>query len=225
MSWEGEVQRVHLLKTLANPYSRASIGGRARARRWAEFVNRFPDVREMRVLDLGGDPRDWRAAPLRPLQLTVLNVDIRDTDEDWIVMVRGDACAAASALAGERFDVVYSNSVLEHVGGHWRRLAFADACYELADRHWIQTPYRYFPIEPHWLAPGAQFLPTRALANFTRRWPFAHFRRAATPEEAVDRALATELLSRTAMRFYFPASEIWRERMFGLTKSLVALRA
>ena len=26
----------------------------------------------------------------------------------------------------------------------------------------VQIPYRYFPIEPHWLFPGLQFLPQRA---------------------------------------------------------------
>ena len=25
----------------------------------------------------------------------------------------------------------------------------------------MQTPYRYFPIEPHWIAPGMQFLSAR----------------------------------------------------------------
>lgn len=52
------------------------------------------------------------------------------------------------------------NSPLEHVGGgHERRLRFAESVHALADRHRVQTPYRYFPIKPHWLAPGMQFLP------------------------------------------------------------------
>ena len=85
--------------------------------------------------------------------------------------VVGDACSLPAELRGERFDLVYSNSVLEHVGGHDRRLAFAASVHELGDAHWIQTPYRYFPVEPHWLCPGLQLLPVRARAEVTLRWP------------------------------------------------------
>lgn len=63
------------------------------------------------------------------------------------------------------FDLVYSNSVIEHVGGHARSCDFAGMVKTLARRHWgVQTPYRYFSIEPHWLFPGLQFLPQSARA-------------------------------------------------------------
>lgn len=42
--------------------------------------------------------------------------------------------------------------------------------------------------------------------------------------EAVDASLTVELLSVTAMRHYFPESEIRHERLFGLTKALLAVR-
>jgi hypothetical protein len=41
--------------------------------------------------------------------------------------------------------------------------------------------------------------------------------------EAVRWSLATELVSETELRHYFPGSEVWRERVLGMTKSLVAI--
>ena len=39
---------------------------------------------------------------------------------------------------------------------------------ELAQLHWVQTPYRYFPVEPHFLFPGFQFLPLTVRAVLMR---------------------------------------------------------
>ena len=39
-----------------------------------------------------------------------------------------------------------------------------------------------------------------------------------------DDGLSIDLLSKTSLAYYFPEAEIWKEKMFGLTKSLVAIR-
>ena len=108
--------------------------------------------------------------------MVILNNDVRENPaethpagEGWLHNVLGDACDLPSALRGQRFDLVFSNSVIEHVGGHSRRAAFADSVHALSDHHWVQTPYRYFPLEPHFLFPGFQFLPLRAKAEVTLR--------------------------------------------------------
>lgn len=61
--------------------------------------------------------------------------------------------------------------VLEHVGGHEQRSDFARWVRELGTHYWVQTPNRYFPVEPHWLFPGFQFPPDRTRAHVMRRWP------------------------------------------------------
>ena len=201
-----------------------SLSGRARAARWAEFRRRFPDLADMRVLDLGGVAAQWAARPERPARVVVLNLDHAPAPElPGVTAVRGDACDLPAALRGERFDLVYSNSVLEHVGGHARRAAFADTVHAAAGRHWVQTPYRYFPVEPHWLLPGFQFLPVPARAVLSERWPYGHIR---SPDRATALADVTsvELIGRTELAAYFPGSEIWAERFGGLVKSLVAVR-
>jgi hypothetical protein len=93
----------------------------------------------------------------------------------------------------------------------------------LAPRHWVQTPYRYFPIEPHWLFPGFQFLPLAARAQLSQRWPLQHSR-SANRDEGLRSAMQVELVSRTEMAFYFPDSTIRSERMLGAVKSLIATK-
>jgi hypothetical protein len=182
----------------------------------------------MRVIDLGGTPASWLHAPVRPLEVVTVNLSRRDNavpdGAGWIRSVAGDACELPAAVRGERFDLVFSNSVLEHVGGHARRSAFAEAVHSLAEHHWVQTPYRYFPIEPHFLFPGYQLLPVRAQAEVAIRWPIGNYAVVKTVGEAVKRALAIELLSVAEMNHYFPESKIERERIAGLTKSLIAIR-
>jgi hypothetical protein len=141
--------------------------------------------------------------------------------------------------------------VIEHLGGHARRIAFADTATRLSSRQWIQTPNRFFPVEPHYWAPGAQFLPTGLRARAMRHWPLGNLRvvpdatgwpetqagllRFPLPDRhpdiarvprhhAIRGALTIELLSASELQFYFPAAGILKERFAGLTKSLVAVR-
>jgi hypothetical protein len=177
----------------------------------------------MRVLDLGGGPPFWRGFAVQPKHVTILNLLQFEAPEPWIETVVGDACAPPSTILAEHYDLVVSNSVIEHVGGHVQRQRFADVVQAVAERHWVQTPYRYFPVEPHWLCPGMQFLPLRARAALTRRWPLSPAR-ASTTTGAVENAAWVELLSLTEMRFYFPSSQLWYERIGGLVKSVTAIR-
>jgi hypothetical protein len=206
---------------IANPYSGRSLSARTRARRWDELLKRFPNLSEMKVVDLGGVERHWTHAPVRPKEVVLVNLP-RESNASSMEVVVGDACEPPAELYDRRFDLVYSNSVIEHVGGHARQAAFAKAVRALGDHHWVQTPYRYFPIEPHWLFPGFQFLPVRARVLITPIWPLGH-RRATDPRQTRENVLEVDLLSKTQMQFHFPASEIWEERMAGLSKSLVAI--
>jgi hypothetical protein len=177
----------------------------------------------MRVLDLGGTPSAWRLAPARPAHVITVNLDPASAhhDEPNLTSVIADACRLPDSLRRERFDLVYSNSLMEHIGGHHRRQLFAEAVLAAAPHHWVQTPYRYFPIEPHWVFPGMQWLPFRARVAVSRRWPYGHITRGDLAKAIVDVA-EVELLSATQMRSYFPASHLWYERFAGVPKSLVA---
>jgi len=204
--------------------SPTSLSGRARARRWTRFSEEFPEISEMRVLDLGGTPTSWRLASVRPAALTIVNLLPLETDDPAVTVVQANACELPERLRQERFDLVYSNSLLEHVGGHIQRQRLADNVHHCADRHWVQTPYRYFPIEPHWLFPGIQWLPYSARIAVSQKWNRGCVK-TYTRAEAEVQVNEIDLVGIAQMRMYFPDSMIWYERFAGLVKSLVAIRS
>jgi hypothetical protein len=210
----------YLRRSLVDASYPDSLAARLRAKRNAAFLARFPRFSEMRVIDLGGRPRFWRTLPVRPAEMVLLNTeDIGAPDEPWMRSVRGDACDPPETLG--HFDLAFSNSTIEHVGGHAKRQQFASAVMSLADAYWIQTPCRSFPIEPHWYFPGFQFLPTRAKSLVGRHWYPARINYPGRGGE-LETVLEVELLSIVELQYYFPDAEVLRERFAGLTKSLIA---
>lgn len=202
-----------------------SLGERRRARRWEWLRGAFGEIESMSVIDLGGTVDAWVRAPLRPASVHIVNLEQQSGEVPaWVRADQADACNLPAPIAGGSYDLVFSNSVIEHVGGHAQRMRFADAVHKLASRHWVQTPYRYFPVEPHWLFPGFQFLPLTIRAGISCRWPLSHTP-AKSREDGLRAALGVELLSCSEMAFYFPDSTLRFERMAGAVKSLIAVKA
>ena len=201
-----------------------SWGARRRDKRARWMVQTFPDLAHMSVIDLGGRIETWMRAPVRPKHVHVVNLEGQTSEiPDWAEVSYGDACALPEAIRSRHYDLAFSNSVIEHVGGHERRLRFAEAIRSIADMYWVQTPYRYFPIEPHYVAPGLQFLPLGMRQRYAHRWPLSHTKPTSRPE-ALDQVLWVELIDKTQMRHYFPDAYLRSERFLGLTKSMIAIR-
>ena len=200
-----------------------SMAARSRGRRWALLLAHVPDLQSLRVVDLGGTLESWQHAPVQPRHVTLVNVTPPDGPvPTWASVVGGDACEVPDGLG--TFDLVYSNSVIEHVGGYARRVSFVGSVERLAPRHWVQTPYRYFPVEPHWLFPGFQFLPLAVRARIARAWKVNPWPSHDLAEGVFD-SLCVELLTKTEMAHLFPASTILSERAYGMVKSLIACRS
>lgn len=197
------------------------LGARARARRAALLLETFPHLTDMTVLDLGGEPRFWSSVGVRPARVVAVNTWDPPAVVDWVEMRRGDATNLPDDLRSG-FDLVFSNSVIEHVGGHEPRTRMAAAVREAGTHYWVQTPNRWFLLEPHFMLPGIQFLPA-GLANQYRRLsptrPWKH-----RNDTSLDGVLSIELLTARELEHYFPDARIIRERVGGLTKSLIATR-
>ena len=208
---------------LIDPARSGSLAARAREQRWRMLHERFPDLEAMSVVDLGGTADAWQLAPSRPARLVLLNIEERGVVGDAESVI-GDACDPPDRVRRDHFDLVFSNSLVEHLGGHWRRERFAEVVRTLAEHYWVQTPYRYFPLEPHYVGPLFQFLPLAVRGRLIASWPIGSLATAKDPEICLALAQQTELLSRTEMHGYFPDSVLLSERVFGMTKSLIAVR-
>ena len=204
-------------------HDRSSISERMRRRRWSLILEHVPELASLCVLDLGGTGGWWATAPVRPRHVTAVNLYDAQFVHPSVTMIEGDALQADRLVGGQTFDLVFSNSVIEHVGGHSARRRFAELADSLAPRYVIQTPYRYFPIEPHWVFPGFQFLPVKARGYLAPRWPLGHTH-GYEARTAVNEVMATELLSASEMKEYFPDSDIVFERFGGVPKSMIAIR-
>jgi hypothetical protein len=112
-----------------DPDRAGSFTHQIRQRRNEEIRRRFPRLADMRVLDLGGTAVSWRTSGLRADCVTLVNLDHpEDPDEPWMKVVCADACTGGFGT----YDLVLSNSLMEHLGGHARRRQFADVVQESA---------------------------------------------------------------------------------------------
>ena len=184
-----------------------------------ECLLRMEVTRETAILDLGGTPRIW-AQVERPLDITILNLPARHPAEvqshHRICLVEGDACRI-EALPRDRYDLVFSNSVIEHVGPRDRQEAFAREVRRLAPSYWVQTPSKWFPIEAHCGMPFWWFYPERLRRKLLDDW------RAKLPDwtKMVEE---TRVLEKAELQALFPDAEIRVERFLGLPKSYIAMR-
>src|ERR1700689_5103704 len=99
-----------------------SAGERCRVRRWERFAAAFPDAAAMSVIDLGGTTRSWLRARVRQASLHIINLAPQGGDlPSWIRADQADACDLPPQILGGGYDLVFSNSVIEHVGGYAQR--------------------------------------------------------------------------------------------------------
>jgi hypothetical protein len=211
-----------MLKTLADNRDADSLAARLRRRRFSLFeglLARLPDP--VRILDVGGTPRFWQVMNFtRPgVSITLLN-EQPAVEIEGFQYLKGDARDMSQFGHGE-FDVVFSNSVIEHVGALADQRAMAAEVRRVGQRYFVQTPNRYFPIEPHFLVPGFQFLPVRVRAEWLARRNVGWYTKAESYEAALAEVSRIRLLSRAEFQRLFPEGRLYRERFLGLTKSFV----
>lgn len=196
-----------------SPYSPTR---RWRMRRLDAFRDLVRPPAGARIIDLGGTPYMWELFD-HDFHVTLVNLPgtVKGDIPPRYEWVEADACELDDVFPDGAFDVVFSNSVIEHVGDEERQAAFAAQVRRLAPAHWVQTPSRRFPIEAH---TGVPFYWQRSQGSRDRR--MTRWQR--DLREWADMIAETRVLSTPRMRELFPDSWIWRERLLGLEKSITA---
>jgi hypothetical protein len=174
-----------------------------------------------RVIDLGGTCEIWNFVQT-PLDITIVNlpgVDIKNSEPSphKFHFVTGDATNLKEYADGQ-FDVVFSNSVIEHVGGEENERAFAREVRRLAPSYYVQTPSIWFPLEPHTGIPFWWALPRSMRKRMIERWK---------PELPTWTAMVegTTVITRKKLQSYFPDGKLITERLAGIPKSYTIYRS
>ncbi|MEO6866256.1 MAG: methyltransferase domain-containing protein [Gemmatimonadaceae bacterium] len=213
------------LKSLANFHDPSSLASRMRRRRFALFRDLAAELPfGARVLDIGGTPEFWREIDLvarGQLHVTLLNIESYTSIRADIELIQGDA-RDMQCFHDQAFDAVFSNSVIEHVGSFADQQRMASEVRRVAPRYFIQTPNRYFPLEPHFLIPCFQFFPRALQIRLVQRYKLGWMPRRPDYEAARREVEQVRLMSASEMRALFPDGELYREKIGGLTKSLVS---
>ena len=210
---------LRLVADLRNP---ASLANRMRERRF-RIVERMIDTldRPIRVLDVGGTPEFWIArgyAQRSDVEIVLYNIERFPSELPNMTSVVGDAVDLSEFNTGA-FEVVFSNSVIEHLETYERQRRMAREVMRVGRRYVVQTPNFWFPLEPHFLVPGFQFMPVRARVALLRSFSLGHYPRTADRVEAERAVRLIRLMTRRELEQVFPGGRIWVEHLWGLAKS------
>lgn len=200
-----------------------SIFRPARAR---DIADRFVVLSDpaARILDIGGGAFPW--SYIKPsAKITVLNLDLPESviDLQGLEFVVGDALRMPFNQMA--FDLVFSNSVIEHVGGHAQQHQFAIGMLSAGKQLYCQTPNKWFPIEPHILTLFVHWFPfsvKRRLVRYFSIWGLIAKPSQKEIDEVLQRRL--NLLSGSEFAALFPGCLMRKEKVLGLTKSFIVER-
>lgn len=198
-----------------------------RRKRFAQFVDRIQPKPNERILDIGGYPATWDDQRHLVKEIHIANVHpiTPPSDPENMHFHVADGCALP--FEDNSFDIVFSNSVIEHVGDLDRQKAFSSEALRTGRRIWIQTPAWEFWIEPHLMMPFIHWLPRDWQVRLARNWTVWGWLTRPNLKQAQDYVDDIRLLTHAEMVQLFPGCEILREKVcLGLfTKSYIAVRS
>jgi len=149
-----------------------SISLRSRGRKLRLFLEELRPIADTTVLDVGADELGFGEGDgcatmnffeeLYPWPERITALGLHDgagfrATYPHIPYVQGDACALP--FEDGAFDIVFSNAVIEHVGGRDRQRQLVSEAIRVGRRVFITTPNRRFPVEVHTRLPLVHWLP------------------------------------------------------------------
>ncbi len=194
-----------------------------RRRRFVLFRSLFlKDNKKIKILDVGGTQKFWEPykSEIKNCQITILNLTKIPITLPHFKSVVGDA-RNMSQFRDKEFDVVFSNSVIEHVGDWEDQKRMAKEIQRVGKHYFIQTPNYYFPIEPHFLFPFFQYLPMQIKVFLIRHFTLGWRQKTTHVKEAKKQVNSIHLLKKKEIKQLFLSCNIVEEKFVWYTKSFI----
>jgi len=201
--------------------NKGSLGNKFREKRFSFFLKKFNKMQKpITILDVGGKINFWVNRGLAGntnFEITLINIEKEKSLYSNIKTKMGDA-TDLSPFNDKSFDIVHSNSVIEHLYNFENQKKMASEIIRIGQKYIVQTPNKYFFLEPHYLLPFFQFIPdklkylilTKTKLSRLKKWD-KNFAKQYIKE--------IRLLSLKEMKVLFPNSKIYFEKFLGMNKS------
>jgi hypothetical protein len=215
-----------MLRWLADSDNPNSFANKLRTRRFSRFEVLTANLpRPLHILDVGGtnafwENRGWHRR--NDVEIMTLNLFAEEQRHANIKPLSGDA-TNLSQFGDNSIDIVFSNSVIEHLFTSQNQRRMASEIRRVAKAFWIQTPNFWFPMEPHFHFIGWQWLPVSIRIRLLQRWTFGWRGPCADPMVARRLVEEIQLLTRSELQALFPSARLEAERFCGFVKSWIAV--
>lgn len=216
------MQKIKLLLSASN--EPGSWGNKFRSKRFLFFEqlfwSAFKDKDHIHILDVGGTEEYWKDKSILQagnISVTLLNLSASPVNHPQLTSVAGDA-TDLSQFADRSFDLVYSNSVIEHLYTFENQEKMAKEIRRVGHKYFVQTPNKYFFFEPHYALPFFQFMPSSLVYFVLTKTKLSRMQRW-DPQQAKSYVEEIRLLSLKEMKQLFPGAKVYREKFLGLDKS------
>ncbi|MEL7029470.1 MAG: class I SAM-dependent methyltransferase, partial [Pseudomonadota bacterium] len=123
----------------------------------------------------------------------------------------------------DAFDIAHSNSVIEHVGGYADMKRFANEVRRVGKAYYVQTPYYWFPVDPHYGAPFVHWLPVSLRLKLITAVGVGFKERFETVEAGMSYIEFVNLIDKKIGASLFPDASVEWERLLFWPKSLLLI--
>jgi hypothetical protein len=189
----------------------------------------------IRLVDLGGTVKFWESWGLakQPL-LNVTLVNNHDLDKQYsndpiaLPNIRrlGADVLTLTAADFAQFDVIFSNSLIEHLPGRELQRQLAQAIIDSGRPYFLQTPNKRSPLDPHFPRPYVPFFaayPRSVQARLLSWSALGSSSVAPSYDAALARLQNYYPLTTRDVRQLFPNARIVIERPLGFPMSIIAM--
>lgn len=215
---------MRILRALADPASTGSLATKTREKNFNIFKGLMSRLtRPLKILDIGGTQLYWEKMNFteeKDVEIILLNISKSEANYPNFKSIAGDA-RDLTAFKDKEFDIVFSHSVIEHVGGFEDQQRMAKEIKRVGKSYFIQTPNFYFPMETHFLFPMFQFFPFRLKVWMISHFDLGWFPRTPDKQKAIETVNSIRLLREKELHELFPEGTLYREKLLGFTKSFI----
>ena len=181
---------------------------------------------QVKIIDLGGTDKFWSIYGYNFLKshnvkITLVNlIKLEISNSEIFELVNQNIFKYK--FPKNKYDLCFSNSVIEHVGGIDQIKKFSKIHTLYTKYYYCQTPNKYFIIEPHYMFPFFNFLPLSFKLFLVSNFKLGNISKTKNKDKAIREINSINLLSEKEMKSLFINTILIKEKFLFMNKSFIA---